>query len=187
MAIESSGIKKISNSKEDQFSFFGQNSGIEDRTDASLVVSQLLFDFFATEHEIKIQENTESADQLARDQAVVKLALKMLTNCLDTASFALLKTMVADSVTRHLEIAEQIKVRVESGRAPTREYSRANARLAEARAKQVNIDLKRRGALAEFRQLMPNPQACEKMLTVAPGNLVLDTQLAIEEALANKE
>ena len=32
---------------------------------------------------------------------------------------------------------------------------------------------------------MPNTQACEKMLTVAPGNLVLDTQLAIEEALAN--
>ena len=35
VAIESSGIKKFSNSKEDQFSFFGQNSGIEDRTNAS--------------------------------------------------------------------------------------------------------------------------------------------------------
>ena len=185
VAIESSGIKKISNSKEDQFSFFGQNSGVEDRTDASLVISQLLFDFFTTEHEIKTQENTESADQLVRDQAVVKLALKMLTNCLDTASFALLKTMVADSVARHLEITEQIKVRVDSGRAPMREYSRANARFAEARAKQINIDLKHRGALAEFRQLMPNTQACEKMLTVTPENLVLDTELAIEEALAN--
>ena len=185
IGLTSSGIKNISNSKEDQFSFFGQNSGIDDRTDVSLVIRQLLFDFFTTEHEINIQKNTESADQFARDQAVVQLALKMLTNCLDTASFSLLKTMIADSVARHQEITDQIKVRVDSGRAPMREYSRANARLAEARAKQVNIDLKHRGALAEFRQLMPNTQACEKMLSVEPGNLVFDTQLAIEEALAN--
>ena len=185
VGLTSSGIKNISNSKEDQFSFFGQNSGIDDRTDVSLVIRQLLFDFFTTEHEINIQKNTESADQFARDQAVVQLALKMLTNCLDTASFSLLKTMLADSVARHQEITDQIKVRVDSGRAPMREYSRANARLAEARAKQVNIDLKHRGALAEFRQLMPNTQACEKMLTVEPGNLVFDPQLAIEEALAN--
>ena len=185
IGLTSSGIKNISNSKEDQFSFFGQNSGIDDRTDVSLVIRQLLFDFFTTEHEINIQKNTESADQFARDQAVVQLALKMLTNCLDTASFSLLKTMIADSVARHQEITDQIKVRVDSGRAPMREYSRANARLAEARAKQVNIDLKHRGALAEFRQLMPNTQACEKMLTVEPGNLVFNTQLAIEEALAN--
>ena len=184
IGLTSSGIKNISNSKEDQFSFFGQNSGIDDRTDVSLVISQLLFDFYSTEHEINIQKNTESADQLARDQAVVQLALKMLTNCLDTASFSLLKTMVSDSVARHQEITDQIKVRVESGRAAMREYSRANARLAEAQAKQVNTDLNHRGALAEFRQLMPNTKACEKMLTVGVGNLVLDSQLATEEALA---
>jgi len=183
VGLTSSGIKNISNSKEDQFSFFNPNPGVSDRTDASLVISQLLFDF-STVHEIKVQENTELADQLARDQAVVQLALKMLTNCLDTASFSLLKTMVAESVIRHQEITDQIKVRVDSGRAPRREYSRANARLAEARAKQVNTDLNHRGALAEFRQLMPDTQPCEQMLTVEPGNLVFDTQLAIEEALA---
>ena len=185
IGLASSGIKNISNSKEDEFSFFGQNSGIEDRTDASLVISQLLFDFFTTEHEINIQKNTESADQLARDQAVVQLALKMLTSCLDTATFSLLKTMVADSVARHQAITDQIQVRFESGRAPKREYSRASARLAEAQAKQVNTDLNHRGALAEFRQLIPNTKACEKMLTVESENLVFDTQLAIDEALAN--
>jgi outer membrane protein TolC len=185
VALESSGIKNFSSSREDPFSLFGQTQGSQDRTDASLVISQLLFDFYSTEHEIKIQENTEFADRLARDQATVKLALQMLTNCLDTASFTLLKTMIADSVARHLEITEQIKVRVESGRAPMREFSRANARLAEAKAKQINIDLKHRAALAEFRQLMPEAQACERMLTVEPGNLVFDNQMAIEEALAN--
>ena len=184
VGLTSSGVKNISNSKEDQSSFFNPNPGVSDRTDVSLVISQLLFDF-STRHEIKVQENTELADQLARDQAVVQLALKMLTNCLDTASFSLLKTMVAESVARHQEITEQIKVRVDSGRAPMREYSRANARLAEARGKQVNTDLNHRGALAEFRQLMPDTQPCEQMLTVEPGNLVFDTQLAIEEALAN--
>jgi len=184
VGLTGSGTKSLASSKENEFSFFGQSARIQDRTDASLVISQLLFDSF-TGHEIKVQENTELADQLARDQAVVQLALKMLTNCLDTASFSLLKTMVAESVARHQEITDQIKVRVDSGRAAMREYSRANARLAEARAKQVNTDLNHRGALAEFRQLMPDTQPCEQMLTVEPGNLVFDTQLAIEEALAN--
>ena len=184
VGLTGSGTKSLASSKENEFSFFGQSARIQDRTDASLVISQLLFDSF-TGHEIKVQENTELADQLARDQAVVQLALKMLTNCLDTASFSLFKTMVAESVARHQEITDQIKVRVDSGRAAMREYSRANARLAEARAKQVNTDLNHRGALAEFRQLMPDTQPCEQMLTVEPGNLVFDTQLAIEEALAN--
>ena len=184
VGLTGSGTKSFASSKENEFSFFGQSARIQDRTDASLVISQLLFDSF-TGHEIKVQENTELADQLARDQAVVQLALKMLTNCLDTASFSLFKTMVAESVARHQEITDQIKVRVDSGRAAMREYSRANARLAEARAKQVNTDLNHRGALAEFRQLMPDTQPCEQMLTVEPGNLVFDTQLAIEEALAN--
>ena len=185
VGLTSSGIKSFASSKESEFGFpfLGQNSRIQDRTDASLVISQLLFDF-SKGHEIKVQENTELADRLARDQEVVQLALKMLTNCLDTASFSLLKNMVAESVARHREITEQIKVRVDSGRAPRREYSRANARLAEARGKQVNTDLNHRGALAEFRQLMPDTQPCEKMLTVEPGNLVFNTQLAIEEALA---
>ena len=183
VGLTGSGTKSFASSKENEFSFFGQTSRIQDRTDASLVISQLLFDS-STGHEIKVQENTELADQLARDQAVVQLALKMLTNCLDTASFSLLKNMVAESVARHQEITEQIKGRVDSGRAPMREYSRANARFAEARAKQVNTDLNHRSALAEFRQLMPNTQACEKMLTVGAENLVLDSQLAIEEALA---
>ncbi len=185
VGLTSSGIKSFASSRKNEFGFpfLGQNARIQDRTDASLVISQLLFDF-SKGHEIKVQENTELADQLARDQEVVQLALKMLTNCLDTASFSLLKNMVAESVARHREITEQIKVRVDSGRAPMREYSRANARLAEARAKQVNTDLNHRGALAEFRQLMPDTQPCEQMLTVEPGNLVFDTQLAIEEALA---
>ena len=183
VGLTSSGRKSFASSKENEFSFFGQTSRIQDRTDASLVISQLLFDS-STGHEIKVQENTELADQLARDQAVVQLALKMLTNCLDTASFLLLKNMIAESVARHQEITDQIKVRVDSGRAAMREYSRANARLAEARGKQVNTDLNHRGALAEFRQLMPDTQPCEQMLTVEPGNLVFNTQLAIEEALA---
>ena len=60
----------------------------------------------------------------------------MITSCLDTATYFILKTMVLDSVNRHQEITDKIKVRVDSGRAPMRELSRANARLAEAQAKQ---------------------------------------------------
>ena len=61
VGLTSSGIKSFASSKDNEFSFFGQNARIQDRTDASLVISQLLFDSF-TGHEIKVQENTELAD-----------------------------------------------------------------------------------------------------------------------------
>lgn len=183
LSFQTSTTNRFSSSFDDKFSFF-ESSPIKEQTNASLVIRQLLFDSFATSHQIKQQKNTLLADQLVKEQKVFALALKMITNCLDTASYYLLKEMITDSVQRHTEITEQIKVRVDSGRAPMRELTRANARLAEAQAKQLNTELSYESVLAEFRQLMPNTMACKKMIALSTKDLVLDSRTAVKDALA---
>ena len=183
LSLQTSSTNRFSSSFDDKFSFF-ESSPIKEQTNASLVIRQLLFDSFATSHQIKQKKNTLLADQLVKEQKVFALALKMITNCLDTASYYLLKEMITDSVQRHTEITEQIKVRVDSGRAPMRELTRANARLAEAQAKQLNTELSYESVLAEFRQLMPNTLACKKMIALSTKDLVLDSRTAVDNALA---
>ena len=182
LSLQSSTTNRFSSSYDDKFSFF-ESSPIKERTSASLVVDQLLFDFFSTSYQIKQQKSSLLADQLVKEQKVNSLALKMISNCLDTASYFILREMVSDSVNRHQEITDKIKVRVDSGRAPMRELSRANARLAEAQAKKVSIDLNYQAALAEFKQLIPDNNACQKMISLEKKYLVLQLEEATDEAI----
>ena len=182
LSFQTSTTNRLSSSFDDNLNFF-ESSPINEQTSTSLVIRQLLFDSFATSHQIKQQENTLLADQLLKDQQVTSLALKMISNCLDTASYFLLKNMVSESVARHSEITEQIKIRVESGRAAMREYTRASARLAEAQAKLLNTELNYQSVLAEFRELLPNTTSCKKMLYLNASDLVLDNETAVNAAL----
>ena len=182
LSLQTSTTNRFSSSFDDNSNFF-ESSPISERTSASVIIRQLLFDSFATSHEIKQQKNTLLADQLLKDQRVTSLALKMINNCLDTASYYLLKELVAESVSRHNKITEQIKVRVESGRAAMREFTRATARLAEAQAKELNTDLNYQSSLAEFRELMPNATLCKKMLYLDSSDLVMEKSVAVDLAL----
>ena len=182
LSLQSSTTNRFSSSYDDKFSFF-ESSPIKERTSASLVVEQLLFDFFSTSYQIKQQQSSLLADQLVKEQKVNSLALKMISNCLDTASYFILREMVSDSVDRHQEITDKIKVRVDSGRSPMRELSRANARLAEAQAKKVSIDLNYQAALAEFKQLIPDINACQKMISLEKKYLVMQLEEATDEAI----
>jgi adhesin transport system outer membrane protein len=182
LSLQTSTTNRFSSSFDDNSNFF-ESSPISERTSASVIIRQLLFDSFATSHDIKQQKNTLLADQLLKDQQVASLALKMINNCLDTASYFLLKELVSESVSRHNEITEQIKVRVESGRAAMREFTRATARLAEAQAKELNANLNYQSSLAEFRELMPNAALCKKMLYLDPGDLVMEKSVAVDLAL----
>ena len=77
----------------------------------------------------------------------------------------------------------KIRIRVESGRAPTRELSRAEARLAEAEAKLLRINLNYDSAKAEFMQLMPNIKACRQMIGIDQSDLLMDQTQVIEMAI----
>ena len=107
--------------------------------DQTLVVEQLITDFGQTRNRIYQQQEVLNSGKSIGLLEKSKLALRMLDSCFNTAVFALLLEAANSSVTRHQEITDLIKIRVESGRAPGRELSRSTARLAEAKAKKLSL------------------------------------------------
>ena len=182
VSLFGSTTNRMQSSYDDTFSFF-ESSPIKDRTSTGILIEQLLFDFFSTKYQINEARNNLLADEVVQEQKINSLLLKMITSCLDTASYDILKRLVGDSVNRHAEITEKIRIRVESGRAPTRELSRAEARLAEAEAKLLRINLNYDSAKAEFMQLMPNIKVCRQMIGIDQSDLLMDQTQVIEMAI----
>ena len=182
ISLFGSTTNRMQSSYDDTFSFF-ESSPIKDRTSTGILIEQLLFDFFSTKYQINEARNNLLADEVVQEQKINSLLLKMITSCLDTASYDILKRLVGDSVNRHAEITEKIRIRVESGRAPTRELSRAEARLAEAEAKLLRINLNYDSAKAEFMQLMPNIKVCRQMIGIDQSDLLMDQTQVIEMAI----
>ena len=182
VSLFGSTTNRMQSSYDDRFSFF-ESSPIKDRTSTGILIEQLLFDFFSTKYQINEARNNLLAEEVVQEQKINSLLLKMITSCLDTASYDILKDLLKDSVRRHTEITEKIRIRVESGRAPTRELSRANARLAEAEAKLLRIELNYDSAKAEFMQLMPNIKACSQMIDLDQSDLSMDENQVIEMAI----
>ncbi len=182
VSLFGSTTNRMQSSYDDTFSFF-ESSPIKDRTSTGILIEQLLFDFFSTKYQINEARNNLLADEVLQEQKINSLLLKMITSCLDTASYDILKRLVGDSVNRHAEITEKIRIRVESGRAPTRELSRAEARLAEAEAKLLRINLNYDSAKAEFMQLMPNIKVCRQMIGIDQSDLLMDQTQVIEMAI----
>ena len=120
VSLFGSTTNRMQSSYDDSFSFF-ESSPIKDRTSTGILIEQLLFDFFSTKYQINEARNNLLADEVVQEQKINSLLLKMITSCLDTASYDILKRLVGDSVNRHAEITEKIRIRVESGRSPTRE------------------------------------------------------------------
>ena len=182
VSLFGSTTNRMQSSYDDTFSFF-ESSPIKDRTSTGILIEQLLFDFFSTKYQINEARNNLLADEVVQEQKINSLLLKMITSCLDTASYDILKRLVGDSVNRHAEITEKIRIRVESGRSPTRELSRAEARLAEAEAKLLRINLNYDSAKAEFMQLMPNIKVCRQMIGIDQSDLLMDQTQVIEMAI----
>ena len=184
ISLFGSTTNRLQSSYDDTFSFF-ESSPIENRTSTGILVEQLLFDFFSTKYQIDEARSNLLAEEVVQKQKVNSLLLKMITSCLDTSSYNILKNLVKESVDRHREITEKIKIRVESGRAPTRELSRANARLAEAEARLLRIQLSYDSVKAEFMQLMPNVGVCNEMIGIKKSDLVMNSNEAIPMAIGS--
>ena len=182
VSLFGSTTNRMQSSYDDAFSFF-ESSPIKDRTSTGILIEQLLFDFFSTKYQINEALNNLLAEEVVQEQRINSLLLKMITSCLDTASYDILSRLARDSVNRHAEITEKIRIRVESGRAPTRELTRAEARLAEAEAKLLRINLNYDSAKAEFMQLMPNIRACRQMIGINQSDLIMDQMQATEMAI----
>ena len=136
-----------------------KNTSVLDQT---LILEQLITDFGQTKNRVLQQEELVNSERASSLSEKTKLALRMLDACFNTAAYSLLLEVSNSSVVQHQEIADLIKIRVDSGRAPGREMSRSMARLAEAKAKKLLIGSNLAESVANFRSLLPNQTACKK-------------------------
>ena len=158
---------------EDSSSTVFESARDRSRADGSLVIQQTLFDQ-SIKREIAKQEKITQAELLGKQQKIAELTLQMILSCQNTAVFHQIGSLIEDSITSHREISERIRIRVESGRTVAAELSRANARLAEAEAKKMAMDLNLRTAIAEFTQLLPKGIPCKKLFPIEPSFLLFE-------------
>lgn len=150
---------------EDRRSTVFESSRERHRADASLVLHQTLFDE-RIKREISKQEKLVQAEFLASQQKVAELTLQMILSCHSTAVFHRIGNLIGAFITRHRVISEQIRKRVMSGHTAAAELTRTNARLAEAEAKKMVMDLRLRKSIAEFTQLLPETLPCKKLFPI---------------------
>ena len=158
---------------EDSSSTVFESARDRSRADGSLVIQQTLFDQ-SIKREIAKQEKITQAELLGKQQKIAELTLQMILSCQNTAVFHQIGSLIEDSITSHREISERIRIRVESGRTFAAELSRANARLAEAEAKKMAMNLNLRTAIAEFTQLLPKGIPCKKLFPIEPSFLLFE-------------
>ena len=156
-----------------------ESSKDQHRADGSLIMQQSLFDPIIKE-EISKQEYILQADYYNNQQKVSELTLDMAIACQDTAAYKIISDLIDISIDNHSQIVGRIKMRVESGRAAQAEMMRAEARLAEAQAKKMTIDLKLQSARAKFSQLIVDAKPCLKFLKVDSDQLINDSSKVID-------
>ena len=165
---------------ENPLSALTESTKDQHRADSSLILQQSIFDK-AVEEEINKQEYMLQADYFDKQQRISELTLEMALVCQDTAAYKIISDLIEISIDSHSEIVNRIQMRVESGRAAQAEMTRAKARLAEARAKKMTIELKLSTAKAQFQQLMSDGKPCEKFITIDPEELIINTKKVHDE------
>ena len=165
---------------ENPLSALTESTKDQHRADSSLILQQSIFDK-AIEEEINKQEYMLKADYFDKQQRISELTLEMALVCQDTAAYKIISDLIEISIDSHSEIVNRIQMRVESGRAAQAEMTRAKARLAEARAKKMTIELKLSTAKAQFQQLMSDGKPCEKFITIDPEELIINTKKVHDE------
>lgn len=156
-----------------------ESSKDQHRADGSLIMQQSLFDPIIKE-EISKQEYILQADYYNNKQKISELTLDMAIACQDTAAYKIISDLIDISIDSHSQIVGRIKMRVDSGRAAQAEMMRAEARLAEAQAKKMTIDLKLQSAKAVFGQLIIDAKPCLKFLKVNSEQLISDSTKVID-------
>ena len=175
IALQGNTRNSLDQKFEDRLSTVYESSRDRNRADGSLVIQLTLFDE-SLKREIAKQEKITQADLLGRQQKIAELTSRMILSCQNTAVFHRIGSLIEDSITSHREIAERIRIRVESGRTAAAELSRANARLADAEAKKMAMDLNLRTAIAEFTQLLPKGVPCRKLFPIELGFLLFERE-----------
>ena len=140
-----------------------EKSRSDHKTDATLTVSQLLYDFGATRNNISKSEALFDAKRSELSSTILDLIYRSVISYINVSAYTIFTSTISDSYKRHTLIKEQIEKKVEGGLSAPRELSRAKARQAEAYAKLITVRQNLSKAISEYRVYFPNDVLPKKL------------------------
>ena len=121
---------QLDKSFEDGSNNLFEKSRSDHKTDATITVSQLLYDFGATSNDISKSEALFDAKRAELSSTILDLIYRSVISYINVAAYTIFTNTINDSYERHTAIKQRIEQKVEGGLSAPRELSRAQARQA---------------------------------------------------------
>ena len=154
---------QLDKSFEDGSNNLFEKSRSDHKTDATITVSQLLYDFGATRNDISKSQALFDAKRAELSSTILDLIYRSVISYINVAAYTIFTNTINDSYERHTAIKERIEQKVEGGLSAPRELSRAQARQAEAYAKLITVRQNLSKAISEYRIYFPVNPLPEKL------------------------
>ena len=145
-----------------------EKSRSDHKTDATITVSQLLYDFGATRNDISKSEALFDAQRADLSSTILDLIYRSVISYINVSAYTIFTNTINESYERHTSIKKRIEQKVEGGLSAPRELSRAQARQAEAYAKLITVRQNLSRAISEYRIYFPTRELPKKL---PPDNL----------------
>ena len=165
-AIDSNN--QLDKSFEDGGNNLFEKSRSDHKTDATITVSQLLYDFGATRNDISKSEALFDAQRADLSSTILDLIYRSVISYINVSAYTIFTNTINESYERHTSIKKRIEQKVEGGLSAPRELSRAQARQAEAYAKLITVRQNLSRAISEYRIYFPTSELPKKL---PPDNL----------------
>ena len=154
---------QLDKSFEDGSNNLFEKSRSDHKTDATITVSQLLYDFGATSNDISKSQALFDAKRAELSSTILDLIYRSVISYINVAAYTIFTNTINDSYERHTAIKERIEQKVKGGLSAPRELSRAQARQAEAYAKLITVRQNLSKAISEYRIYFPVNPLPEKL------------------------
>ena len=169
---------QLDKSFEDGANNLFEKSRSDHKTDATITISQLLYDFGATRSDISKSEALFDAKRAELSATILDLIYRSVISYINVSAYTIFTDTINESYKRHTSIKERIQQKVEGGLSAPRELSRAVAREAEAYAKLITVRQNLSKAISEYRIYFPSNDLPKKL---PPENLSLQFR-SLEES-----
>ena len=147
-----------------------EKSRSDHKTDATITVSQLLYDFGATRSDISKSEALFDSQRAELSSTILDLIYRSVISYINVAAYTIFTETINASYERHTNIKDRIDQKVKGGMSAPRELSRATARQAEAFAKLITVRQNLSRAISEYRTYFPSGSLPKKL---PPKNLTV--------------
>ena len=147
-----------------------EKSRSDHKTDATITVSQLLYDFGATRSDISKSEALFDSQRAELSSTILDLIYRSVISYINVAAYTIFTETINASYERHTNIKDRIGQKVQGGMSAPRELSRATARQAEAFAKLITVRQNLSRAISEYRTYFPSGSLPKKL---PPKNLTV--------------